>query len=81
MSSYNKITVLFTDPRQVVYYYDQDQSQLALKVTYSPNAFEGKGVFHISKAVLIGDRLTTLLEILIDAKKYIDGIVVEKNET
>lgn len=79
MSSYNKITVMVTDPRQVLYYYDQDQSQLALKVTYSPNAFEGQGVFHINKAVLIGNRMETLIEILIDSQKYINGIIPEKN--
>ena len=45
--SWNKIVVMITDPRQVLYFYGDDQSQLALKITYSPGAFEGRGVAHV----------------------------------
>lgn len=72
---WNKIVVMITDPRQVLYFYGSDQSELAFKVTYSPNAFEGRGVFNVSKRVLIGeDQLGLLLQMLIDAQQYADGI-------
>lgn len=75
MNGWNKMVAMITDPRQVLYFYGQDQSQLALKVTYSPDAFDGKGVFNIAKGVLVGQKeLQTLLEMLIDAQQYSNGI-------
>jgi len=79
--SWNKIVVMVTDPRQVLYFYGDDQSQLALKITYSPGAFEGRGVAHVSKHVLIGeDRLGSFLQMLIDAQEYMNGIFPKTTE-
>lgn len=80
--SWNKITVMITDPRQVIYYYDDEQTQLAFKVTYSPDSFGGKGVVNLAKHVIVGEKqLGVLLEMLIDAQQYTDGIYPNLSES
>lgn len=73
--SWNKMVVMITDPRQVLYFYGDDQSELAFKVTYSPDAFEGQGVINVSKHVFIGkEQLDLFLKMLVDAQQYTNGI-------